>query len=877
VDSRAPLAYNGAVSVIHLSYASDGGASRAGRRAHLACTAAEIASEFAFVEGDPAMPSDIHLAVAPERAAGPAAALTDVLDRLQWGFVPKHRTTLTNTLLSLPYPGADLAQHPLLATADIVHLHWPTWAVTPRAIRGWLAGGRTVFWTLHDFWAMTGGCHYPAGCEQYQTECLKCPQLFGDIGLVPNAFAEKLHAYGAGGSLWIVTPSEFLAARARESRILGGRPVEIVRNPIELDRFRPPEDREALRQSWGVRPEDFVIFFGSFDLAETRKGAGLLVEAVRRLVASGELAAALPHGARIHLAVTGKSTALAGLPGVAMLDCGRLEEDETIADALGVADLACLPSLEDNYPNVAVEATACGTPCLGFAAGGIPEIIEDGQTGILVPAVGSVEGLKQGMLRFAAEHFGNPAMRAACRDAAEAANSPEKIGRHLKALYERALGRPLAGIDPALRRRAIRALGNAPVAPDLQPTGDFLRFPVNVATAGLARDRGSLAAIAAAGSSERQGGTRLVSVRTQHEHHSAHSGPYQFVRHLPRGRYDAAHYAVPLGGELTGAAQALYRRAGMLLGLPAFAQQANYWLAESEILIRCAREEVDLVHFIDGEHGGWLLPRLADVVYKNGHRPRFVATFHQPPEVLRSLINVRALAQFDGVIALCRSQRDFLAEYVAAEKLFTIPHGVDLDYFRPPRGDEFVAPDGKFHLLLVGHWLRDLDAAFAAVDRLEARGLHFELTIVSPEFPARRRSPHVRLLTGLPDDKLREVYWATDLLLMPLRDATANNAILEAMACGRPVISTAVGGVAEAVGCEAGILVPPGDPLALAEAVLRLAGDPTRRAEMGRAARRQAEKFGWPAIAEQHDIAYRQILDGRAPRPSGEIAHNPEG
>ncbi len=131
------------------------------------------------------------------------------------------------------------------------------------------------------------------------------------------------------------------------------------------------------------------------------------------------------------------------------------------------------------------------------------------------------------------------------------------------------------------------------------------------------------------------------------------------------------------------------------------------------------------------------------------------------------------------------------------------------------------------------------------------------LRIVSPN-PPRGAPPGVVIEGGLTDEALREAYRDADALLLPLSDATANNAILEAMACGRPVVSTDVGGVAEMTG-EAALLAPPGDARALADAVLALAADPARAAALGRAGRARAEALDWRVIAARHAALYERL------------------
>jgi glycosyltransferase involved in cell wall biosynthesis len=837
---------------MHVSHGAAGGAGRAARRAHRATRAAGLLSAFAFTEGESTEPGDILLRRRPPDDAAEAALATALHDRVQWGVVQSARSAATNTLFSIPHPALELDRQALFAAADVLHLHWTTWAVAPAVLRAWLAAGRHVVWTLHDLWPMTGGCHYPAGCEQYRTACLRCPQLADAWSLVPNAFAEKRAAWSSPGPV-VVAPSAWMAARARESAILRGCRIEVIANPIDTEVFAPRADRDGLRAAWGLRPHDLLLVAGAHDNREARKGGALLAGALRTLAADGRLAALLAQGAQVAVAGFGRS-ALPEVPGVRRLDFGEVEQDDVLADILSAADLACIPSIEDNYPNVALEALACATPCVATPVGGLPELVREGTSGILAAAA-TTEALAEALLRFAARHHGDAALRATARAQAQAGNATGVIGARLAALYSDLAG---AGQDvaPAAHGRALHAFARAPVGVAAVPGAEFLRFPMNL----LLREAGGAAVApvrAPAARAAAPGTLRVMALRAQHQHHGARSGPWQFLRHLPP-TVDVAARATPLGAGLAGTQAGALREWGRLLGTVPFGQQGNAWLAEADLLAECAGAGFDVLHAIDGELAMWLLPQMPAALFHGGRRPAMVATFHQPPTLLAGMVNAAMLRALDAVVVLCEAQRVALAQLLPPARLHVIAHGIDSGFFTPgPR----AAHDG-FRLVAVGHWLRDFDTLFAAFAAVRAAGLDARLRIVSPT-PPRGVPAGAQVEDGLSDEALRAAYRDADALLLPLHDATANNAILEAMACGRPVVATDIGGVAEMT-AGAARLCAPGDARAMADAVLGLAADPAAAAALGAAARARAEALDWRHIAARHAALYATLAEARA-------------
>ena len=109
-----------------------------------------------------------------------------------------------------------------------------------------------------------------------------------------------------------------------------------------------------------------------------------------------------------------------------------------MAHAYNAADIFVIPSLVDNLPNTVLEAMACGTPVIGFDVGGIPDMVREGETGLLVYP-GDSRALSEALDILLGNHSLRRTMSANCRMVAEAEYSMEIQARRYIALYEQVL------------------------------------------------------------------------------------------------------------------------------------------------------------------------------------------------------------------------------------------------------------------------------------------------------------------------------------------------------------------------------------------------------------------------------------------------------
>jgi glycosyltransferase involved in cell wall biosynthesis len=268
--------------------------------------------------------------------------------------------------------GGDMLRQAL--PADILHLHWVAHFIGYSEFFRRLPAGMPVVWTLHDMNPFTGGCHHAADCQNFCERCGDCPQLSSPS---PRDFSNDVwkrkrrsYAHVYPGRFSIVTPSRWLSGKAKKSSLMGALPVNVIPYGLNTETFRPRDKTEARRQL-GVPLDATVLLFVSQWLRDRNKGMPTLLAALERL--KGNMSLLLLSIGRGELA---------DCP-VPHMPLGSVDDEERLAVAYNAADLFLIPSVQDNFPNTALEALASGLPSVGSRVGGVPEIVREGSTGSL--------------------------------------------------------------------------------------------------------------------------------------------------------------------------------------------------------------------------------------------------------------------------------------------------------------------------------------------------------------------------------------------------------------------------------------------------------------------------------------------------------------
>lgn len=261
-----------------------------------------------------------------------------------------------------------------VADADVIFLHWVSVnTLSLKGVERILRLGKPTYWFLHDMFPFTGGCHYSFQCEGYATGCEACPLIGSSAyaGFAHRQLEDKIKHWQHYGNLSFVSPSRWLADCAAKSILAKGHPIHIMPNFIDTEVYKPLGESTKLR--YGLDVSKHTLLIGAATLDSIYKGAHHTRECLKMLDAD-----------RYEALVIGACSAdfVDGLP-IRVVSTGFISGDRALADAYNACDAFLITSVADNYPNMLLEAMACGKPCIGVACGGIADLIRHCETGFL--------------------------------------------------------------------------------------------------------------------------------------------------------------------------------------------------------------------------------------------------------------------------------------------------------------------------------------------------------------------------------------------------------------------------------------------------------------------------------------------------------------
>lgn len=274
--------------------------------------------------------------------------------------------------------------------ADVVNLHWVGMEALSIEDIGRIR--KPMVWTLHDMWPFCGMEHYTIDSSDARWRSGYGKSNRSVLSRGPDldrlSWLRKVKSWKK--PMHIVAPSRWLADCARDSAIFRHWFISVIPNALDTETHRPL-DRALCRSALGLPPDRKIILFGAMGGGrDPRKGYDLLTDAL------GTLAGSM-NASDMMCVVFGqgepKSPPQLPFP---IRWMGHVHDDATLALLYNSADVAVVPSRQENLPQTATEAQSCGCPVVAFNCTGLSDAVVHLETGYLAKAF-DVSDMAQGL------------------------------------------------------------------------------------------------------------------------------------------------------------------------------------------------------------------------------------------------------------------------------------------------------------------------------------------------------------------------------------------------------------------------------------------------------------------------------------------------
>lgn len=224
----------------------------------------------------------------------------------------------------------------------------------------------SVIWTIHDTWPFTGGCMYYQNCLSWKNiSCVDCKESNLQMKYTDTFQNWKRKKYAfTGKNIYFTAPSKWMLDNMKQS-FLKNEKMTVIENGINLQVFRPLNNRSKLKEKYGLSIHKKILMFNSGSVKNPYKGWKFLKDALFQLEKAEEY----------ELIIVGKETEDISKLNISTIKVGFVHDKSVLNELYNAADIFILPSVQDNFPTVTLEAQAAGTPVLAFSIGGIREQI----------------------------------------------------------------------------------------------------------------------------------------------------------------------------------------------------------------------------------------------------------------------------------------------------------------------------------------------------------------------------------------------------------------------------------------------------------------------------------------------------------------------
>lgn len=282
--------------------------------------------------------------------------------------------------------GFDISDYEVVKNSDTINLHWiNNGFLSIQNIDKLMKLNKRFIWTIHDSWLFTGGCHVTWGCDGYLKNCGES-EVFCTFNRISRKLWVKKKKLLENANLTVVTPSKWLAEKAKSSSLLKDKKVEVIPNCLDTSVYKPIGKKQVRKILNLPVDRRLILFVATGDYEDKNKGFEFLRRALLKL-----------NNLNYSLLIIGANNP-------EYMKCisneiyysGKLHDDYSLSLYYNAADVYVGPSLEEAFGQTYTEAMACSTPCLAFDYSGPKDIIDHKENGYLAK-YNSVDDIVEGI------------------------------------------------------------------------------------------------------------------------------------------------------------------------------------------------------------------------------------------------------------------------------------------------------------------------------------------------------------------------------------------------------------------------------------------------------------------------------------------------
>ncbi|WP_434037641.1 glycosyltransferase [Formosa sp. 4Alg 33] len=277
-------------------------------------------------------------------------------------------------LCTNPWSDYDLTSSKLVKEADLINLHWVPNFIDYKSF--FKKTDKPVVWTLHDQNPFLGFEHYQETIIGMDSKGYPITRSISKKERDLNALYLKLKkdALSKIDNLHIVTLCNWMYEEVNHSELFGNFKSYIIPNGIDSEKFKAL-NKEHCRELLNIPNDKIVFLFVSDSVNNKRKGFAFLEKALK-LIDREDI---------FLLSVGNKNSTL--IQDDKLNELGYIHDELLMSIIYSAADAFIIPSLMDNLPNTAIESLLCGTPVLGFPVGGLKDIVQHNENGLLAEEI----------------------------------------------------------------------------------------------------------------------------------------------------------------------------------------------------------------------------------------------------------------------------------------------------------------------------------------------------------------------------------------------------------------------------------------------------------------------------------------------------------